>query len=135
MSEHRPPPPSELTEEQAEEWRAIFLRQFPADGAGGRPPVAGGPLFGTGQPTFSTKQIEAFDPEWSAVDGGFQRYSDWLGLRARENKALTDLATKLRLTNQSRYTPGRAGTEAKRQEFGSIDEHGNIKLAPWPMHK
>ena len=32
----------------------------------------------------------------------------------RETKALADKATKLRLTNQSRYTPGAAGTAAKK---------------------
>jgi hypothetical protein len=34
-------------------------------------------------------------------------------LRDRESKALGDKATKLRLTNQSRYTPGAAATAAK----------------------
>lgn len=36
-----------------------------------------------------------------------------LRMRDRETKALADKATKLRLTNQSRYTPGAAGTAAK----------------------
>ena len=36
-----------------------------------------------------------------------------LRMRDRETKALADKATKLRLTNQSRYTPGSAGTAAK----------------------
>lgn len=35
-------------------------------------------------------------------------------MRDRETKALADKATKLRLTNQSRYTPGAAATAAKR---------------------
>lgn len=37
-----------------------------------------------------------------------------LRMRDRETKALADKATKLRLTNQSRYTPGAAGTAAKK---------------------
>lgn len=37
-----------------------------------------------------------------------------LRCRDRETKALADKATKLRLTNQSRYTPGAAGTAAKK---------------------
>jgi hypothetical protein len=36
-----------------------------------------------------------------------------LRMRDRETKALADKATKLRLTNQSRFTPGAAGTAAK----------------------
>lgn len=35
-------------------------------------------------------------------------------MRDRETKALADKATKLRLTNQSRYTPGAAGTASKK---------------------
>ena len=41
-----------------------------------------------------------------------------------ETKALADKATKLRLTNQSRYTPGAAGTAAKK---------GGGELKPWQM--
>ena len=37
-----------------------------------------------------------------------------LRMRDRETKALADKATKLRLTNQSRYTPQAAGTAAKK---------------------
>ncbi len=41
-----------------------------------------------------------------------------------ETKALADKATKLRLTNQSRYTPGAAATAAKK---------GGGELKPWQM--
>lgn len=37
-----------------------------------------------------------------------------LRMRDKETKALADKATKLRLTNQSRYTPGAAGTASKK---------------------
>ena len=56
---------------------------------------------------FLSKQIDAFNPDWIADPGGFERYSSWLALRARETKAMADLATKLRLTNQRRYMPTR----------------------------
>lgn len=45
-----------------------------------------------------------------------------LRMRDRETKALADKATKLRLTNQSRYTPGAAGTAAKK---------GAAERKPW----
>jgi hypothetical protein len=45
-----------------------------------------------------------------------------LRCRDRETKALADKATKLRLTNQSRYTPGAAGTAAKK---------GSTERKPW----
>ena len=38
-----------------------------------------------------------------------------LKMRDRETKAIADKATKLRLTNQSRYTPKAAATAAKRE--------------------
>ncbi len=41
-------------------------------------------------------------------------YDKLLRMRDRETKALADKATKLRLTNQSRYTPQAAATAAKR---------------------
>ena len=83
---------------------------------------------------FLSKQIEAFNPDWFAEDGGFDRYSSWLALRARESKAMADLATKLRLTIQSRYMPNAAARLAQREPFGSIDADGKIKLAPWQKH-
>jgi hypothetical protein len=47
-----------------------------------------------------------------------------LKMRDRETKAIADKATKLRLTNQSRYTPDRASTAAK----------NNLKAdKPWQM--
>jgi hypothetical protein len=42
-----------------------------------------------------------------------QELDTLLRMRDRETKALADKATKLRLTNQSRYTPGAAATAAK----------------------
>jgi hypothetical protein len=47
-----------------------------------------------------------------------------LRMRDRETKALADKATKLRLTNQSRYTPGAAGTASKK---------ASTERKPWQM--
>lgn len=44
-------------------------------------------------------------------------------MRERETRAIADKATKLRLTNQSRYTPGAAGTAAKK----------STERKPWQM--
>ena len=52
-----------------------------------------------------------------AVEGtnlSLQELDTLLRMRDRETKALADKATKLRLTNQSRYTPQAAGTAAKK---------------------
>ena len=57
-----------------------------------------------------SEQINDFDPEWLKNDAGVKRFDSLLKMRDRESSAHTRLATKLRLTNQARYTPQRAGT-------------------------
>lgn len=69
-------------------------------------------------------QIETFDPAWMADEDGLKRYDTLLKMRDRETKAIGDKATKLRLTNQSRYTPQAAATAAK-------NTGGRAK--PWEM--
>lgn len=68
--------------------------------------------------------IEAMErqPQMSPEDLG--DYDKLLKMRDRETKALADKATKLRLTNQSRYTPQAAGTAAKK---------AGSDLKPWQM--
>lgn len=51
-------------------------------------------------------------------------YDRLLKMRDRETKALADKATKLRLTNQARYTPQAAATAAKK---------AGMDLKPWQM--
>ena len=59
-----------------------------------------------------TKQVDRATEEGSNMS--LQDVDTLLRMRDRETKALADKATKLRLTNQSRYTPGAAGTAAKK---------------------
>lgn len=47
-----------------------------------------------------------------------------LRLRDMESKRLSSLATKLRLTNQSRYTPMAAATAAKKGAGGNVWQFG-----------
>ena len=134
ITDSRPPPPLELTEEQQTEWQAIVGRLPSGWFARETHGLLVAYLRHWSTHRFLSKQVEAFNSAWFAEDGGFERYSSWLGLRAREGKAMGDLATKLRLTNQSRYMPSTAARQAQREPFGSIDADGNIKLAPWQKH-
>jgi hypothetical protein len=59
-----------------------------------------------------SKQVDRATAEGSNMT--MQEVEVLLRCRDRETKALADKATKLRLTNQSRYTPGAAGTAAKK---------------------
>lgn len=52
--------------------------------------------------------IQSFDEDT------IKAYDKLLGMRDRETKALGDKATKLRLTNQARYTPQAAATASKK---------------------
>jgi hypothetical protein len=69
-----------------------------------------------------TEKIDSFDSQWLDTDEGLDRYTKLVRTRDCETKALADKATKLRLTNQSRYTPGAAGTAAKK---------GATERKPW----
>lgn len=56
----------------------------------------------------ATEQLPQMSPDDLAD------YDKLLKMRDRETKALADKATKLRLTNQARYTPHAAATAAKK---------------------
>lgn len=60
-------------------------------------------------------EVDAFDVDWLKDDAGARKYDLLLRMREREAKSATSLATKLRLTNQARYTPKAAGTSTRNQ--------------------
>ena len=59
-----------------------------------------------------SRQVDRATAEGSNMS--MQEIEVLLRCRDRETKALADKATKLRLTNQSRYTPQAAGTASKK---------------------
>lgn len=67
-----------------------------------------------------SRQVDRYTADGSNYE--LSEIDTLLRMRDRETKALADKATKLRLTNQSRYTPGAAGTANKNQ---------GGKLKPW----
>lgn len=60
-----------------------------------------------------SEALSVFKSEWLKNAEGAKRYSDLTKMRASETKAAASLATKMRLTNQSRYTPQAAGTASR----------------------
>lgn len=62
--------------------------------------------------------LRAFKPDWLKNAEGAKRYHGLLRMRDLETRAAADKATKLRLTNQSRYTPQAAGTAARNAAKG-----------------
>jgi hypothetical protein len=66
--------------------------------------------------------IDTFKPEWLKNAEGASRYFQLLKMRDQETTAAARMATKLRLTNQSRYMPQTLARAA----------HNTPKLAkPW----
>ena len=62
---------------------------------------------------FLSRQIDAVGVKCLREWDELRRLNRLLSMRDRETKAIADKATKLRLTNQSRYTPRAASTVAQ----------------------
>jgi hypothetical protein len=73
-----------------------------------------------------SESIDAFQGAWLGDDDGLKRYGDLLALREREGRAMSSLATRLRITPQSRYHPRTAGVAAA--------DAGTGRLKPWEKH-
>ena len=111
----RPSPPEDLTLAQCEVWertvaneaadvfKTSALQQLLKEYC--RHVVSARKLAGLIEAVEGQKQL---DPE------DLSDYDKLLKMRDRETKAIADKATKLRLTNQSRYTPQAAATAAKK---------------------
>lgn len=113
----RPKPPNDLTKFQREVWERTVANEAAS-------------FFGTAalqqllreycrhvesahklaQMIEQVEAIQSFDEET------IKAYDKLLGMRDRETKAIGDKATKLRLTNQARYTPQAAATASKKTQ-------------------
>lgn len=121
----RPEPPPELSDDEAAIWRETVASEAPD-------------FFGTAATRAMLKDycrhraagekisevIALFQAEWLKNAEGAKRYHGLLKMRDLENRGAADKATKLRLTNQARYTPQAAGTAAKNAAKG---------FRPWEM--
>jgi hypothetical protein len=107
----RPEPPEFLTERQKQIWRETAegepldyfgtgaLRNMLADYCAHRESLES-----------ICEIINSFKAEWLKNSEGSRRYYSLLKMRDLEMRAAASLATKLRLTNQSRYRPNVAAT-------------------------
>ena len=116
VATRRPDPPADLTAEQADAWREI-VNAHPADWftAGSRPVLAQMCRHITAARRVAG-WLARLEADADDFDGDL-----WLRLLARqeaEGKAVAALATRLRLTPQSRYGPRAAHTAASRSPEG-----------------
>ncbi len=109
----RPGPPDELTPEQAAEWRAV-VRRMPVHWF----PREVWPLLSAycRHVTYARHIAGLIEDahKGDLTDGmALMRLNRLLGMQQRQSNALMGLATRMRLTNQARYTATSAATHAK----------------------
>jgi hypothetical protein len=114
----RPDPPQDLTEEQAGEWKAVVNR-MPADWF---PRETHGVLAHYCRHVVTARYIgELIAAMESGSDGStgldLEKYERLLRLQEKEGRAISSLATRMRLTQHSRYDR-KKGT-------------GNVTRRPW----
>jgi hypothetical protein len=121
----RPEPPTSLNEAQAKVWRETAASEALTffDTAALR-----AMLVDYCRHTVTAEEMSALIDKYDlaqVMDDDTAKLLDRLTkMRDRETKAAADKATKLRLTNQSRYTPKAAGTASK---------NGSSNLKPWEI--
>lgn len=121
----RPEPPAELSDAEAAIWRETVASEA-ADFFGTA--ALRGMLSDYCRHRASADKvsevINVFRAEWLKNADGAKRYHGLLKMRDLETRAAADKATKLRLTNQSRYTPQAASTASRGTAKG---------MKPWEM--
>lgn len=109
----RPNPPNDLNKRQIELWREVVSGEDPSFF---RTAVSRGLLADYCRRRATCEEITAvlqtIGEGWADDPEVMQRYEKLLRMRDRENIATVALATKLRLTNQSRYMPDSAARTA-----------------------
>lgn len=114
----RPDAPYDLTDDQAEEWRAIVDR-MPADWF---PRETWGVLSAYCRHVVTARRIsalvDAFKPEWLKDDDGLKRFDRLAALRERETKALLACARSLRIAKSSQLKAETAYRRAQEPGVG-----------------
>jgi hypothetical protein len=118
----RPEPPAELTDEQAVEWRKVVDR-LPPDWF----PVESHPLLvayarHVVNARIIAGKIAGFDRSWLDDPEGLKMFEKLTMMGEREGRAISSLATRMRLTQQSRFQKTTATNKAS-------DPHASRK--PW----
>lgn len=112
-------PPAGLTEDQADVWRSVVGARsadfFGEDAA---------PLLEEYCRVVVMCRLLAVQIEAGIAGGEADELKALLDMRDKESRRMASLATKLRITNQSRYTPQAAGTAAKRGAGGKVWQFG-----------
>lgn len=114
-----PEPPDRLTEAQAEIWQRIVVTK-PHDWFGPDTyPLLVEYIRAAEQADVLASELEEFNPEWLRDEDGLSRYEKLNRLVDAKASSLARLATKMRLSQQSRYSEKAAHTAAKQAGSGA----------------
>ena len=112
-------PPEGMTDEQAEVWRTVVGARsadfFSPDSA---------PLLEEYCRVVVMCRLLALQVEAAIAGGDSGELKAILDIRDKESRRMTSIATKLRLTNQSRYTPQAAAPAAMKGGGGKVWQFG-----------
>ncbi len=110
----RPEPPGDLTPRQMEIWNNTVATEPPNYFASAaQRGILSDYCRHRAESERLAKVIDDFETDWLKTDDGVKRYENLAKMRDRETKAALTCATKLRITNQSRYTPLSAATAVR----------------------
>lgn len=117
-SVHLAPAPG-LTDDQAQVWRetvdARSADYFGEDAA---------PLLEEYCRVVVMCRLLAIQIEAALAGGEAGELKSLLDMRDKESRRMTSIATKLRITNQSRYTPDKAAVKARKGSGGKVWQFG-----------
>ena len=112
-------PPAHLSPSEIERWKAVTATKpadwFQADTA----PLLEAYVRGETIALTLAKQLEAFLPEWLTTEDGIERYKALTGMYQKQSSVLCALATKMRISQQSRYDAKTAATAANKGGRGA----------------
>ena len=108
-----PEPPSTLTPKQAELWRGIVATKPAGWWDAGSLPSLIAYVKAIEAHAVTSAQLDGFDPEWLATEDGLDRFDRLTKLFERLSRLIASLATKMRLTQQSRYDKQGAGVAGR----------------------
>lgn len=109
-----PDPPKNLSVAQSEIWKLVIASRSGDMIAPEAYPVLVEYCRSITAADMIAEQIDHFDPLWIAEDDGLKRWDKLLGMQDRVSAKVASLATKLRITPQTRIHKEKAGTIASK---------------------
>lgn len=116
-NESKPYPdmPEDLLEDELELWVSIVHSRKPDFFDAATLPLLSEYCRLQSQVKEMAEQIENFEPEWLLSDDGVKRYKNLASIRDQAQGRMIALARSMRLTQQARYVPDKAGARPNGQ--------------------